>query len=302
MKKSIICVLLCAFLALFTACAGPAQPAPSSSESAAPASEAPSAEPTAAPTPKPTPAPTPEPTPEPTPTPRQTLSPDSIAALKEDAKEYDYDDLSRYPDEYEGKEMVVSGEVLQIMDDPELGTMRVSLDDDYDEVVYVFFRRGETDAKILEGDTVTVYGTSAGIYSYESTGRGTVSIPSMYGFHIEIKGVDNDVKKSDKPEYGDFARYPDLYVGDELTFTGKIAQAIYSDTSDSAAFRISYNSKSYEDIVYVEYDMPAGAPRILEDDIVSVTAKFYGPYTYETTQGAALTVPGFVASEVTIQD
>lgn len=304
MKKSIVCLLLCAVISLFAACSFAPQPAATGSSE--PTSVAPTAEPTSAPTPEPTPVPTPKPTPKPTPvptpTPRMTLSPDAIENLKDNCEKYDYDDLARYPDKYEGKSMVITGQVLQVMEDPDLSTMRVALDKNYTEIVYVFFQRGETDAKILEDDTVTIYGTSNGIHSYQSTGSGKISIPSMLGLHIEIKGVKDDVSKSDDPGFDDFSRYPELYQGDEFTFTGRIVQAMYSDSGSSAAFRITYNSKKYDNVVYVEYTLPSDAPRLLEDDMVIVKAKFYGPYTYETTQGSSLTVPGFVATDISIED
>ena len=64
--------------------------------------------------------------------------------------------------------------------------MRVAVNDDYDTVVYLVYSPSIVDSRILEDDYVTFYGEAKGLYSYESTGSGTITIPMMYVHKISI--------------------------------------------------------------------------------------------------------------------
>lgn len=102
------------------------------------------------------------------------------------ASDVTYDQLARTPDEYEGKVIQMSGEVVQLMEDTDLNAIRVSTDDMYNDIIYAEYDPSITDERVLEDDNVTMYGTYYGIVQYESTLGQTISVPYMLLDHIEI--------------------------------------------------------------------------------------------------------------------
>lgn len=90
-----------------------------------------------------------------------------------------YDQLARTPDEYTGKKVKFSGKVLQVMEDSGLVALRIAVDGNYDTVLYAVYDSALTSSRVLDDDIVTVYGYSVGLYSYQSTMSGVITIPSM---------------------------------------------------------------------------------------------------------------------------
>lgn len=99
---------------------------------------------------------------------------------EEDYEGLSYDNLARNPGDYEGKMYKGSGKVLQVLESDSEVDMRVAVDEDYDTVIYLVYDPSIVDSRILEDDYVTFYGESKGLYSYESTMGGTITIPMMY--------------------------------------------------------------------------------------------------------------------------
>lgn len=104
----------------------------------------------------------------------------------------DYKAMSRDPGTYEGNLYKFDGKVLQVMEQSQSnGTTRVSLrvasKGRYDDVVYVVYIRGADEARILEDDKVTVYGTSEGLYSYETVMGAEVTIPMIRADSVTVK-------------------------------------------------------------------------------------------------------------------
>lgn len=96
-----------------------------------------------------------------------------------------YDQLARTPDDYEGKKIKFYGKVLQVMEDSGLTALRIAVDGNYDTVLYAVYDSSITTSRVLKDDMVTVYGYSAGLYSYQSTMSGVITIPSMIVEKIE---------------------------------------------------------------------------------------------------------------------
>lgn len=91
-----------------------------------------------------------------------------------------YNQLSRTPDEYEGKKVKFKGRVLQVIEgNYGMTSLRVATSGRYDNVIYVKYLSSIVESRVLEDDTITIYGTSEGLMSYESTGSGTITIPSI---------------------------------------------------------------------------------------------------------------------------
>ena len=111
----------------------------------------------------------------------------SAKQYKAKCKTYSYDEIARDPDDYKGKKAKFSGTVLQVVesDDSRVIGMRVAKDDDYDHVIYVMYLMPEGASRILEDDTITVYGELAGLYSYTSTMNATITIPLIYAEYVD---------------------------------------------------------------------------------------------------------------------
>lgn len=104
--------------------------------------------------------------------------------------------------------------------------------------------------------------------------------------------------------YKDIARQPDLYNGKNVVFTGEVVQVQESSWSNETIYRINVTRGEYdiwEDTVYVTYKLPEGAPRILEDDIVTFYGVCKGTYTYTSVMGSNITIPSVDALYIDIQ-
>ena len=102
----------------------------------------------------------------------------------------DFKAMSRDPASYEGKNYKFTGKVLQVLED-EYGSytyvaMRIATKGNYDNVVYVTYERSAGEARILEDDRITVYGTSEGLYTYETVIGGSVTLPKFQAESVTL--------------------------------------------------------------------------------------------------------------------
>ena len=119
------------------------------------------------------PTPSPKPTKKPTPTPKPTPSPDPRKAYEK----FNFENVARYPDEYKGTKVKITGTVIQVLGDRKEGfEMRVATRSWYNDVVYIY-TLGNHPANILEDDKVTFYCTMDGNYTYESTTGQSITLP-----------------------------------------------------------------------------------------------------------------------------
>lgn len=91
-----------------------------------------------------------------------------------------YDQLARTPDDYIGQKVKFYGKVLQTMEGDSEIHIRLAVDDNYDTVLYGAYSSDLLSSRILEDDYITIYGTSLGLYSYESTMGATITIPAVW--------------------------------------------------------------------------------------------------------------------------
>lgn len=105
---------------------------------------------------------------------------------KKNYKSVSYSKVARNPDDYEGKQLKFSGKVVQVMDGDDETQIRLATDGEYDDVVLVGYDPAIVDERVLEDDMVTVYGTSVGLITYESTLGGEITIPAMVADKIII--------------------------------------------------------------------------------------------------------------------
>lgn len=94
-----------------------------------------------------------------------------------DYSEVAYDKLARTPDDYEYEKIKASGEVIQVIEGDGETQLRVAVGGDYDTVLLVYYDSSIVDTRVLEDDNVTLYGISQGLYTYESTMGGDITVP-----------------------------------------------------------------------------------------------------------------------------
>lgn len=117
-----------------------------------------------------------------------TTAPVAQFTKEEDYESISYDNLARNPDDYTGKMVKGSGNVLQVMDGENEVDLRIGTSSDgYDDVVLAYYDPNIVDSRILEDDQVTYYGQSLGLYTYESTMGGDITVPL-----IEIHKITRD--------------------------------------------------------------------------------------------------------------
>jgi hypothetical protein len=92
-----------------------------------------------------------------------------------------YDQLARTPDSYQDDKVKFSGKVLQVMEDDDSSTVniRLAVGGDYDNVLLGVYSSYTVSKRVLEDDYITVYGTSNGLTTYESTMGGDITIPEV---------------------------------------------------------------------------------------------------------------------------
>lgn len=102
---------------------------------------------------------------------------------EEEARGYEtgitYDQLARTPDDFVGEKVKFTGKVIQVLQDTDLVTIRLAIDSNYDQVILGSYPLDLTTSRVLEDDIITVYGTSTGEYTYTSTMKSSITVPSM---------------------------------------------------------------------------------------------------------------------------
>ena len=114
---------------------------------------------------------------------QEKLDEEAASEAEEEAKGYDtgitYEDLARYPDEYEGQKVKLTGTVVQVVEGSSTISIRMAVNGDYDCIIYGQFDEDILEARLLEDDTITIYGTSVGTVSYESVLGAAITIPGI---------------------------------------------------------------------------------------------------------------------------
>ena len=94
--------------------------------------------------------------------------------------------MARDPDSYVGKKLMCTGNVLQVLEGDGETDVRLATDGEYDDVVFVGFDPNILDVRVLEDDSITVYGTCLGLYSYTATLGQEISLPAIYADKVII--------------------------------------------------------------------------------------------------------------------
>lgn len=97
-----------------------------------------------------------------------------------------YNQLARTPDDYENEKVKFTGEVIQVIEGEKCNNLRVAVNDNHDDIVFVEYNPSILKFRILEDDNITLYGISRGIHTYKSTLGGNISIPGIHANNIEM--------------------------------------------------------------------------------------------------------------------
>ncbi len=182
---------------------------------------------------------------------------------------------------------------------------------------------GETDEGIFiqkgcKGLTVMAYysdGTSKETTDYQLSVPTKLEAAKTYTFTVKSQGhsatfdvtcttpFDKEAykEKCEVIPYDELARYPDKYEGKDIVLYGRVLQIMEGDDNRiqmRIATKDSGSGNWYDDVVFGEYVYENGEGRILEDDMISVYGPYYGLFTYTSTSGSKITVPGIVIKAV----
>lgn len=97
----------------------------------------------------------------------------------------DYYDLARTPDYYVGQKVIFIGKVIQVLEGDTETNLRIAINADYNCVVLAYYSSDLVSSRVLEGDMITIYGISRGLYTYESTLGQDITVPLISVQFIE---------------------------------------------------------------------------------------------------------------------
>ncbi len=100
-----------------------------------------------------------------------------------------FEQLARTPDQYQGKKVKFTGKVIQVSEDSgtdALAILRMAINSDYNKVIFIKYRPSIVSSRILNGDVITIYGFSEGLYTYEAISRASVTVPLVIVDKIDM--------------------------------------------------------------------------------------------------------------------
>jgi len=116
--------------------------------------------------------------------------------FKAACKEVDYKDLLRNAEEMKGSKIAIKGRVNQVVYESEEGTSESQykvatgydeLSEDYfDDDIILYFKRGDM-SKIIEDDTLMIYGEISGTETYTTVLGEKVTVPVVTGVYVEMQ-------------------------------------------------------------------------------------------------------------------
>lgn len=85
---------------------------------------------------------------------------------------------------------------------------------------------------------------------------------------------------------------PDFYTGYDFYFRGQVVQIIEDEEGTTIRLAVTKTDYGWQDPIMVFYE---GSAPIYKDDVITVWGECIGAYSYESTIGAEVTVPGVLA-------
>ena len=111
---------------------------------------------------------------------------------KESCQAMDYKTIARQPELYEGKNIKVTGEVWQVVEEGDDALYQINIDKteygyDYNSSVQIIYKDAKNNFRVLEDDIITVYGEYKGIVSYTTVLGAKQSIPQISAKYVELQ-------------------------------------------------------------------------------------------------------------------
>lgn len=101
--------------------------------------------------------------------------------------EVTYDDIARYPNNYQYQIIKINGRIMQIMYDfIQPGMDGYLLSTNYGDIVLCGAFTNTSEPRILENDFITLYGISAGLDTYITVNNVEETVPSMFFLYYDI--------------------------------------------------------------------------------------------------------------------
>jgi len=110
---------------------------------------------------------------------------ESESDYKASCKVISFKELEKNPDGHSGERVKYTGEVVQIMENYGVSSIRMDVGSNFGDTIYVSYP-GTTSA--VEGSTITVYGVVDGSYTYTSQAGWEISLPKISGKYIVVGG------------------------------------------------------------------------------------------------------------------
>jgi hypothetical protein len=163
-----------------------------------------------------------------------------------------YEQLARTPDSYKGMKVKFYGKVIQVVEGDNQTDLRIEINDNSDNVLYVTYDPKISPIRILQNDHVNIKGVSQGIYTYESTLGGSISIPLVTVDEINTNGDEsmvnenNSVVNSDNSEESTSTDYNKLISDVVDNYEYSLIEAINNDDFSLVEPYLSYGSSLYK--------------------------------------------------------
>lgn len=105
---------------------------------------------------------------------------------KASCSSYTYKELARNPDLYQGKKVALQGKVIQVIEDGNHIELRVNINGEYSDTIYVMYTKKENEGRILEDDMIKFYGSFEGLLTYTSILGAEITIPQVDAQYIDL--------------------------------------------------------------------------------------------------------------------
>lgn len=118
---------------------------------------------------------------------------DAKAAAAKEAvkpKHIAYKDLARKPDEYQGTNVIFTGEVIQVQEDGKYVGLRVNVTKNsygYEDTMFVQYDKSLVSGRVLDKDVITFSGMSMGLLTYKTVLGAELSIPQVLATDVKLK-------------------------------------------------------------------------------------------------------------------
>lgn len=96
-----------------------------------------------------------------------------------------YDELARNPRMYEGTYVKLTGRIFQVVEDGSDCILMVNVGQGWNhEPVMVTYTHKEGEGRLLEGDSITIYGKSMGTRTYITALNAQKTVPQVYAGYV----------------------------------------------------------------------------------------------------------------------